>query len=217
MADEETTTVVDEEPTAPEEEQAPPVPEIQLPKVPLFGKWDTTEVTIKDVGLARYMNLHSIGMPHHGGRWGNHRFGKARIPIVERLINNMMRTEDYTGKKQSAMRVVRDAFDIVNDKLKQNPVQVLVDAIVNAAPKEETTRLKYGGISVPKAVDTAPLRRLDLAVRHLASGAVASSRKNKKSAAQCLADELIRASKGDPASFAVGKRDEMERVAKSAR
>lgn len=217
MADEDTTATELVEEGAEVEPEVPAEPEVPLPKIPIFGKWDTTEVTVHDVGLARYINLHSVGMPHHGGRWGSHRFGKAKIPLVERLINNMMRTEEYTGKKQSAMRLVRDAFDIIHDKTKQNPVQVLVDAIHNAAPKEETTRLKYGGISVPKAVDTAPLRRLDLAVRHLATGAVASSHKNKKSAAQCLAEELMKAAKGDQASFAVAKRDEMERVAKSAR
>jgi len=214
MVDDETTLELADEPTP----EAPPAkPAIELPNIPIFNKWDSTDVTVSDVGLARYMNLHSLGVPHHGGRTGNQRFGKAKMPLVERLINNMMRTEKYTGKKQSATRVVREAFDIIHEKTKENPIQLLVNAIIHAAPKEETTRLKYGGISVPKAVDTAPMRRLDLAIRHITSGAVTTAHKNKKPAPQCLAEEILKAAKGDPSSAAVAKRDEMERVAKSAR
>lgn len=218
MADEEAPTeVVEEEEAAEQAPEEPKEPEVPIPVIPVFGRWSVDDITVGDVGLARYINLHGRGVPHHGGRWGNQRFGKSKMPLVERIINGMMRTEKFTGKKQSATRIVRDAFQIIHDKTKDNPLQHLVNAIVNAAPKEETTRLKYGGISVPKAVDTAPQRRLDLAIRHLTSGAVAASHKNKKPAAQCLADEILKASNGDPASFSVSKRDEMERVAKSAR
>ena len=65
--------------------------------------------------------------------------------------------------------------------------------------------------------DSSPSRRLDFALRNLCKGALKSSHKNKRSAAQCLAMELIRASKGEMESFAVGKKEELERVAKSAR
>ncbi|MGA1873962.1 MAG: 30S ribosomal protein S7, partial [Thermoplasmatota archaeon] len=70
--------------------------------------------------------------------------------------------------------------------------------------------------SVPKSVDTAPTRRLDIALRNISIGTVKASHKNKKSISECLAGELIAASKGDIQSFAVSKRDEVERVAKSA-
>ena len=96
-------------------------------------------------------------------------------------------------------------------------MQVFIDALQNAAPKEETTRLRFGGISVPKAVDVAPQRRLDIALRNISQGSVNVSHKNKKSMEACLADELIKASKNDVASFAVAKKNDIERVAKSAR
>ncbi len=129
----------------------------------------------------------------------------------------MMRTEHYTGKKASAYKVVREAFEIIEKRLKINPIQVFINAIQNTGPREEVTRLRYGGISVPKAVDTSPARRLDISLRHLASGAVNSSHKNKKSVAECLATELINASKGDMNSFAIARKEETERVAISAR
>jgi small subunit ribosomal protein S7 len=128
-----------------------------------------------------------------------------------------MRTEKYNGKKSKAYKVVRDAFDIIDKKTKTNPVQVFIDALQNAAPKEETTRLKFGGISVPKAVDVAPQRRIDIAIRNICMGAVNSTHKNKKSISACLADEIMKASKNDVASSSVAKKNDVERVAKSAR
>jgi len=113
--------------------------------------------------------------------------------------------------------VVKDAFEIISTKTKKNPVQVLVEALENAAPREEITRLQFGGISVPKAVDVAPCRRLDIALRNIARGTVDASFKNKKPVEECLADELILASKADMNSFSVAKKEELERVASSAR
>jgi len=92
-----------------------------------------------------------------------------------------------------------------------------VDAIINAGPREEIVRLKYGGIAVPKSVDTSSLRRIDVALRNIAEGARLAAFKSKKSIAECLADELIAAANNDPKSYAVAKKEEVERVAKSAR
>jgi small subunit ribosomal protein S7 len=165
----------------------------------------------------KYINLTPIIVPHTGARHGNKAFAKHKMNVVERLINELMRTEVYTGKKNSAFRAVREAFEVIQTRTKQNPVQILVQAIENAAPREEVTRLRYGGINVPKSVDVAPLRRLNVALRYMAMGATQTSFKSTKPIAQCLADEIMKAAKNDPQSFAVAKRDEVERVAKSAR
>jgi len=183
---------------------------------PVLSKYNMDEVKIEDQGLARYINLETDNM-YVGGIYSNKLFAKSKLPIVERLINNVMRTENYNGKKTKAYKVVRDAFEIIDKKAKKNPMQVFIDALQNAAPKEETTRLRFGGISVPKAVDVAPQRRLDVALRNICIGATNATYKNKKSIESCLADELIKASKNDVASFAVAKKNDVERVAKSAR
>jgi small subunit ribosomal protein S7 len=198
-------------------EEATPVKKVELPATPLFGKYEATGIEVRDAGLARYINLESVGLPHHSARFANKRFGKARIPVVERLINSVMRTETYQGKKSKAFTVVEDAFERIADKTKENPLQILVRAVENSAPREEVTRLRYGGINVPKSVDVAPQRRLDIALRNLAQGGLAGTFKSTKPVAQCLADEIIKAAANDPQSFAVGKRDESERIAKSAR
>jgi small subunit ribosomal protein S7 len=183
----------------------------------LFNKWDVGEVKVTDPSLIRYVTLTSMIIPHSCGKFSKQEFNKSNMMIVERLINRLMQTEKNTGKKQLAIRIVRDAFEIINKKTKRNPVEVLVEAIGNSGPREETVRLKYGGINVPKSVDTAPLRRVDTAIGFLAEATLKGSSTSKKSASAVLADELIAASKGDMKCFSVGKKEERERIAKSAR
>jgi small subunit ribosomal protein S7 len=183
----------------------------------IFGKYDLSQVVVEDPGLRRYINLQPIGLPHSGARHANKSFGKTKVNIVERLINNMMRTEHSTGKKSFMYKTVNRSFEIIAKRTKTNPVQVLINAIQNSSPKEEITRLRFGGISVPKAVDTSAAHRLDVALRNICKGAVSSSHKNKKRMAMCLAEEIILASKADMNSFAVSKKEEMERIAASAR
>jgi small subunit ribosomal protein S7 len=183
----------------------------------LFGKWDPSEVEIKDLGIKRYVSLTPVIVPHTSGKHARQQFNKSEISIVERLVNNMMRTEYNTGKKQLTLHIVEEAFEIVNKKTKQNPVQILVDAVANAGPREEVVRLKYGGISVPKAVDTAPQRRVDTALRYISLGANNAAFKSKRSAAECLASELIGAANRDAKCFSINRKDAKERVAKAAR
>ncbi|HDH28540.1 MAG TPA: 30S ribosomal protein S7, partial [Euryarchaeota archaeon] len=122
-----------------------------------------------------------------------------------------------TGKKMGTYKIVRDAFEIIERRSKKNPLQVLVSAVSNASPREETTMLKYGGVSYHQSVDVSPKRRLDVALRYLAVGAAKSAFKKKKSMAQALAEEIISASKHDTKCYSVGRKDEIERVAKAAR
>ncbi len=184
---------------------------------PLFGKYDFTSVNVSDPGLKKYINLDPVGQPHTAGRYSSREFGKHKMSIIERLINNMMRTEDFTGKKMKTYKVVKESFAIIEKREKKNPIQVFVMALEHSAPREEITRLRFGGISVPKAVDISPARRLDFALRNICRGAIKSTYKKKMAIQMCLANEIIMASKRDLNSFAVQKRDEMERVASSAR
>ncbi len=121
------------------------------------------------------------------------------------------------GKKHKAYNIVKRAFDIIHLKTGQNPVQVYVDALVNAAPREEITRVVYGGIAYPVSVDVSPTRRLDIAITWITEGARQCSYNNPKPIEECLAEELIAAAQNDQKSFAIRRRDETERVAASAR
>jgi len=183
----------------------------------LFNQWDMSEVQINDPALVRYINLHSMIVPHSCGKFTRQEFNKANMLIVERLINRLMKSSKNTGKKTLAIRIVTDAFNIINKKTKKNPVQVLVEAVTNTGQREETVRLKYGGINVPKSVDTAPLRRVNTSMFFISEAVYKSSQSSKKSASAALADELIAASKGDVKTYSVNKKEERERIAKSAR
>jgi len=184
---------------------------------PLFGRYSFKEVVVSDPGLIKYINLTPVFIPHTAGRYTSKAFQKNRVNIVERFINNMMRTEHATGEKAHMIGIVRKAFEIIENKTKQNPIQVLVKAVENSSPREEITRLQYGGISVPKAVDVSSSRRVDIALRNLCKGILKASHKNKKRLEMCVAEELIAAAENNMNSFGVSKKEELERVAASAR
>ncbi len=190
-------------------------PEPDLPVVPLFGKWDLTEVNIDDTTLEKYINLDAFQVPHTGGRHSKKRFGRRNLTVIERFINNLMRSEKYTGKKAQAYNVMKNAFDIINSKKKINPAQVMVQALENSAPRAAVVSLRYGGIRVYSGVDVSPTRRVDTAIRNLCIGALESSKK-QRSIEKSLSRELMLASEGNPDSYAVGKKEELERQAEAA-
>ena len=77
----------------------------------------------------------------------------------------------------------------------KNPLQVLVNAIINSGPREDSTRIGRAGTVRRQAVDVSPLRRVNQAIWLLCTGARESAFRNIKSIAECLADELINAAK----------------------
>lgn len=197
----------------------------------IFGKWDTQNVKVTDLGLARYINLKAKLVPHTFGRTVTKRFEKANISVVERLLNKVMRSgqgkrklsgkyirgRGSCGKKLQAMMIVEGAFEKIEMETKENPVQVLIKAIENSAPREDVTRIKRGGITYTQAVDVAPMKRVDEALKNIALAAFSGSFNKKKSAGEALAEEIMLASKEDNKSFSVKRRDEVERIAKSSR
>lgn len=183
----------------------------------VFGKWSVEGIEVKDPGLKRYISLKPKYVPFTFGRFANIRFGKSRVPIYERLINMLMRPGKNTGKKYLATKIVMKTFEIINLRTGKNPIEVLVRAIENAAPREETTRIAYGGIIYHVSVDVAPQRRIDLALRHISEGARLASFRNPKPIEESLADEIIWASENDSRSYAIKKKEEIERIALASR
>jgi small subunit ribosomal protein S7 len=183
----------------------------------LFGKWSYIGVEVRDPSLKKYISLKPVILPHTSGRHEKRRFGKAEVPIVERLMNKLMRPGRSGGKKHLAYNIVKTAFEMIHIETGENPLQVLVRAIENAAPREETTRIMYGGITYHVSVDISPQRRVDLALRFITDGARNCAFNNPKPVEECLAEEIIRASKGDPQSYAIRQKEEIERIALSSR
>ena len=151
------------------------------------------------------------------GRHEHQRFRKANVNIVERVINGLMRPGKNSGKKAKCANIVKQAFEIIYLRTGKNPIEVLVKAVENSAPCEDTTRISYGGVVYHLSVDVAPQRRIDLAIRHITEGASASVKNNPLSIQEALANELVLAANGDIKSAGVAKRNEIERVAQSSR
>ena len=187
------------------------------PEVKIFEKWSVDSIQVVDPGLEKYLSVTPILFPHSGGRHEHKRFRKSTLNIVERLANNMMRPGRVGGKKTKAMGIVRNALEIISLKTGKNPVELLVKAVENAAPAEDVTRIAYGGIVYPISVDISPLRRIDMALRFMTDGARKAAYSNPRTIDECLAEEITYAAQRDNRSFAVRKRDEMERVALASR
>lgn len=196
----------------------------------IFGKY-SPNVTIEDPTIAQYISLEPVYFPHSHGRHAKKYLGKSKVNLIERLANKLMRggtgekiggkvirTEGrLQGKKTKVLKIIKESFEIIEERTKQNPVQLLVKAVENSAPREDVTRVEYGGVMYPVAVDISALRRLNVALRNIALAAIIKAFGNKKSISEALAEEIILASSNDPNSYAVKRKDEIERIARSAR
>ena len=164
-------------------------------------------------------------IPHSGGRHEHQKFSKAKVNVVERLVNQMMHfgkknaknTGRMGGKKQKALNIVKTSFELIHLKTGQNPIQVLVKAIEKSAPNEDTTRMSYGGVVYHISVDISPTRRMDIALRFISEGVREAAFGNMKSVEEVLSDELILAASGDSNSHTVKKKNEQERIAMASR
>jgi small subunit ribosomal protein S7 len=191
----------------------------------LFNKWVTDKIQVKDLGLQKVISLKSAVIPITSGRHVRQRFKKADVNIVERLANKMMHfgkryaknTGRMGGKKAKMLTVIRTALDIIHLQTGKNPVELLVNAIENASPNEDTTRIVYGGVVYHVSVDVAPLRRVDLALRFIAEGVRESSYSNPQTIEESLAMEIISAANHDMSSHAIKKKNEQERIAMASR
>lgn len=197
-------------------------------KIKMFDRWDTAGIEVSDPGLKDYIGLRPVIVPKTGARYAGNRFHKSDVSVVERLINKLMvaghkakkhkvSSGHVTGQAERNFYVVRDAFEIIERKLDENPVAVFVQAIENAAPREEIINIEYGGARYPKPVECAPQRRVDIVLRQMAQSSYHKGFKSKGSAAQSLANEILHAYNGSADSQAVQKKLDLERTADSSR
>ncbi|MCS7122337.1 MAG: 30S ribosomal protein S7 [Candidatus Micrarchaeota archaeon] len=196
----------------------------------LFGRW-TTDVQVKDRSLKEVIDLRDI-FPHTHGRHSKRYMGKTKVNIVERLANKLMRGGTgekvsgkvirthgrLQGKKYTVLKIIYNAFEDIERKEKVNPVEMLVRAIENAAPREDITKVEIAGVRYQVAVDISSIRRVDVALRNIVLAAILKHWSSKRPLYEVLAEEIILAAKNDVQnSYALKKKDEIERVATSAR
>ena len=193
----------------------------------IFDLYDLSEISVNDVGLKSVINLKPMLILKSYGR-NVQKMGQTKVNVVERLMNKLavaghrgrkhkIELGRVTGKYTKNMNIILAALKIVEERTKKNPVQVLINAIEHSAPRDEITVIEYGGARYPQAVDVAPLRRVNLALKHIIHGASDKAFNKKKTIVQALAEEIILASDNSGDSFAARKRNEAEKQADSAR
>lgn len=197
----------------------------------VFEKWDASEIVIKDPGLVPYINNSNQLSMHTFGVTVSNKKNKEKINIVERLVNKLMRSGQgkkklggkfYRGRrgcgqKLTVLKNVDGAFDIIYEKTKKNPIQVFVDALANSTPNEDVTKVSKGGVANAEAVDIAPLKKLDEALKNIVLATFAGTFNNKATFAEVLASEIMLAADKNPKSYAIKRKDELERIARSSR
>ncbi len=193
----------------------------------LFDKYSTEEVKVKDNALRPYINLRGKLLAKSYGRQLE-KLAYLKASIVERLANRLavpghvgkkhkIITSWSSGKYNRNMKTILIALDIVEKKTGQNPVQILVNAIENGSPRDEITVIEQAGARYPQAVDTSPIRRINLAIRWIVQGAYAKSFGKRNKMADTLANEIMAAAKGGGDSYCMIKKNESEKQADAAR
>jgi len=199
---------------------------LKEPKI-IFEKYDIANVSVKDMGLKAVINLDYKPILKSQGRVRT-KYYQDKINIIERFGNlitlsghrgkkHKVEIGKVTGKYEHQMRTVLAVFEILEKQTGKNPIQILVTAIENAAPRDEVTAIEYGGARYPQAVDVSPLRRVSLALRNIVRGASDKAFGKKKKLAQALAEEVKLAYDLNMESAALKKKNEVEKQADSAR
>merc|ERR1711911_14996 len=187
----------------------------------LGNKYDYDEVQVENKALEAQIfvkqNKAQVVIPHTAGRYNKRAFLKTECPIIERLVNSLMFQGRNTGKKTMAINHCMKALEIIQLRTNKNPVAVFVDAVQNAAAREDKARVGKSSMSKPAAVDVAPFRALNKAIYYMCAGARKASRRSHKTFYENLADEIMNTEQMSPSSFAIKKRDEIERTAAASR
>lgn len=193
----------------------------------LFDLYDVSDVKVEDPGMRRYINLDPKLVVKSYGRM-REKFSKGKVNLIEVFANliavpghrgkkHKIQTCWKTGKYSQNMKIVLKCLKIIEEKTKQNPIQVLVKAIENAAPRDGITVIEYGGARYPQAVDISPLRRVTTTLRIIVQGSYDKSFNKKAKIEQTLASEIIKAYNKEADSYAMTKKNDSERQADSAR
>ncbi|MBL8683261.1 MAG: 30S ribosomal protein S7 [Myxococcales bacterium] len=126
----------------------------------------------------------------------------------DRLVAKMMNTVMISGEKAIAERIVYGAFDVIQERFKEDPLEVFRRALDNVKPKVEVKSRRVGGATYQVPVEVRPERRVSLAMRWITNY---SRTRGEKSMRERLANELMEASQGR--GNAVKKKEDTHKMA----
>jgi small subunit ribosomal protein S7 len=131
---------------------------------------------------------------------------KYKDKVVAKFINDLMRS----GKKSVAERICYGAFDIIESKLKDDPVKVFKKALNNVKPAVEVRSRRVGGATYQVPVEVRPDRRQTLASRWII---LYSKERSGKNMVEKLAAELLDAVENR--GGAIKKREDVHKMAEA--
>lgn len=126
--------------------------------------------------------------------------------LVGRFVNNLLKA----GKKHTARRILYDAFSLIEERTKANPLEVFKKAVNNASPLIEVRARRVGGATYQVPTEVRPNRRTALAIRWLITNA---AERKDTSMSKKLAAELIAAANNE--GGAIKKKDDVHRMAEA--
>ena len=109
---------------------------------------------------------------------------KFNNKLVAKFVNSLLKK----GKKSVAESILYGAFDIIEKKLKEQPVELFEKAVNNVKPVIEVKSRRVGGSTYQVPTEVVPSRRTALAIRWLISNA---QERTEKTMREKLAGELI--------------------------
>jgi len=127
---------------------------------------------------------------------------------VAMFVNRLM----SDGKKSVARRILYDAFDMIEDRMGADPLDIFEQALDNAMPRVEVRPRRVGGSTYQVPIEVPPNRRVSLAMRWLLA---AARNRGGRSMSEKLANELMDAANNQGA--AVKRRDDAHRMAEANR
>ncbi len=128
----------------------------------------------------------------------------------DRLVSKFMNVVMSGGKKAIAERIVYGAFDLVEERLKEDPIKIFKKALENVKPAVEVKSRRVGGANYQVPIEVRSERKIALAFRWLRDFA---RERGERTMRDCLAAEIIEASQGR--GGAVKKRDDTHRMAEA--
>ena len=128
--------------------------------------------------------------------------------VITRFMNALM----YDGKKSAAERIVYGAMEIIESRVKTDPLEVFKTALENVAPAIEVRSRRVGGATYQVPVEVRTERRQALAIRWIIQ---AARSRNDKTMVDRLSAELLDASNNR--GNAVKKREDTHRMAEANR
>ena len=126
--------------------------------------------------------------------------------LVAKFINNLMKD----GKKSIAQSILYRAFDIIQERSKQDPLAVFKKALENVRPVVEVKSRRVGGSTYQVPTEVRPSRRQALGIRWIITYA---SQRGEKTMDAKLAGEFLDAS--NLRGAAIKKREDTHRMAEA--